>query len=77
MASRILGMGDMLTLIEKAQETFDQKQAAEAAKKIISWQTYTDGFLSAVTANEEYGLYEGYFRYASWSRCKRTCRCKD
>lgn len=34
MASRILGMGDVLTLIEKAQETFDQKQAAEAAKKL-------------------------------------------
>ena len=35
MASRILGMGDVLTLIEKAQESFDQKQAAETAKKMI------------------------------------------
>ena len=34
MASRILGMGDVLTLIEKAQESFDQKQAAETAKKM-------------------------------------------
>lgn len=33
MASRILGMGDVLTLIEKAQESFNQKQAAETAKK--------------------------------------------
>lgn len=34
MASRILGMGDMLTLIEKAQENFDMKKAAELEKKM-------------------------------------------
>jgi signal recognition particle subunit SRP54 len=34
MASRILGMGDMLSLIEKAQEEFDQKEAAELEKKL-------------------------------------------
>jgi signal recognition particle subunit SRP54 len=33
MSSRILGMGDVLTMIEKAQETFDEKQAMELAKK--------------------------------------------
>ena len=34
MASRILGMGDVLTLIDKAQQAFDEKQAAELEKKI-------------------------------------------
>ena len=34
MASRILGMGDMLTLIEKAEQNFDQKKAAELAEKL-------------------------------------------
>jgi len=34
LASRILGMGDVLTLIEKAQEAFDQKRAAELEKKL-------------------------------------------
>ena len=34
MASRILGMGDMLTLIEKAQQDFDQKKAEELADKM-------------------------------------------
>ena len=34
MASRILGMGDILTLIEKAEAEFDQKQAAELSEKI-------------------------------------------
>ncbi len=34
MASRILGMGDMLSLIEKAQKEFDEKKAIELSKKI-------------------------------------------
>ena len=42
-AGRILGMGDVLTLIEKAQESFDQKQAAETAKKMMAGKlTLTD-----------------------------------
>ena len=36
MASRILGMGDVLTLIEKAQQNFDEKKAAEAAEKLLA-----------------------------------------
>ena len=36
MASRILGMGDMLTLIEKAEQSFDEKKALEAAEKLRS-----------------------------------------
>ena len=34
MASRILGMGDMLTLIEKAQENYEEKQAAKLEEKL-------------------------------------------
>ena len=34
MASRILGMGDMLSLIEKAEQTFDEKKAAELERKL-------------------------------------------
>jgi len=36
MASRILGMGDMLTLIEKAEKTFDAAESAKAAAKLAS-----------------------------------------
>ena len=36
MASRILGMGDVLTLIEKAQENFSQEQAQALQKKVSS-----------------------------------------
>ena len=45
MASRILGMGDVLTLIEKAQESFDQKKAAELTRKLKSQQFTLDDFL--------------------------------
>ncbi len=36
MASRILGMGDMLTLIEQAERAFDAKQSQEAAEKLLA-----------------------------------------
>ena len=36
MASRILGKGDILTLIEKAEQSYDEKKAAEAAEKLLS-----------------------------------------
>ncbi len=45
MASRILGMGDVLTLIERAQETIDEKKAAELEKKIRTQQFTLDDFL--------------------------------
>ncbi|WP_028709408.1 signal recognition particle protein [Propionicicella superfundia] len=38
MASRILGMGDMLTLIEQAEKTFDAEQSAKAAEKLLRGQ---------------------------------------
>ena len=45
LASRILGMGDMLTLVEKAEATFDDKQAAELEKKIRQATFDLDDFL--------------------------------
>ncbi len=36
MASRILGMGDVLTLIEKAQQNYDEEQAKKTAEKLLS-----------------------------------------
>jgi signal recognition particle subunit SRP54 len=38
MASRILGMGDIVSLVEKAQQTFDQKQAEKLQDKLIKSQ---------------------------------------
>lgn len=45
MASRILGMGDVLTLIEKAEQAFDEKQANELAKKITNDDFTLEDFL--------------------------------
>ena len=45
MASRILGMGDVLSLIEKAQASIDEKKALELEKKIRSQQFTLDDFL--------------------------------
>jgi len=45
LASRILGMGDVLTLIEKAQEEMDQEQATEAGKRLLSGQFNLEDFL--------------------------------
>jgi len=46
LASRILGMGDMLTFIEKAEKTFDQKQAKELEKKVRTATFGLDDFLA-------------------------------
>jgi len=45
MASRILGMGDVLTLIEKAQTEMDQEEAAEAGKRLLAGQFNLEDFL--------------------------------
>ena len=44
MASRILGMGDILTLVEKAQETIDEKQAKELERKLRKSQFTLEDF---------------------------------
>jgi len=44
MASRILGMGDVLTMIEKAQATIDEKKAAELEKKLRKNQFTLEDF---------------------------------
>ena len=45
MASRILGMGDVLSLIDRAQETIDADQAADAAKKLADASFTLEDFL--------------------------------
>ena len=56
MASRILGMGDMLTLIEQAEKTFDRDQAAAMAEKLTSGRDFTlDDFLAQMQAVRKMG----------------------
>ena len=55
MASRILGMGDMLTLIEQAEQAFDAEQAEEAAAKIGSGELTLEDFLQQMQAVRKMG----------------------
>jgi signal recognition particle subunit SRP54 len=45
MASRIMGMGDVLSLIDKAQENLDQEKAAQTAEKMLSARFTLEDFL--------------------------------
>ncbi len=56
MASRILDMGDVLTLIEQAQKAFDRDQAAEMTRKFMEDEDFTfDDFLSQMSAIKKMG----------------------
>lgn len=58
MASRILGMGDVLTLIDKAQEAFDEKQAAELEKKLTTNGLDLEDFLEQLQQIKKMGPLE-------------------
>jgi signal recognition particle subunit SRP54 len=55
MASRILGMGDMLTLIEKAEQAFEREQAQEAAEKLTTGQFTLEDFLEQMQQIKKMG----------------------
>lgn len=55
MASRILGMGDVLSLIEKAEKSFDAQKAMELEKKIRSQQFTFDDFLDQLDQMKNLG----------------------
>ncbi len=55
MASRILGMGDVLTLIDKAQQAFDEKEAAELEQKILKQQFSLDDYLAQMQQMKKMG----------------------
>jgi len=55
MASRILGMGDVVTLVEKAQEQFDAEEAAKMQKKLAKGSFGFDDFLKQMQAVKKMG----------------------
>ena len=58
MASRILGMGDVLTLIEKAEQAYDEKKAAELQKKMLSATFTLTDFLEQLRQLKRMGSME-------------------
>ena len=55
MADRILGMGDIVSLVERAQEQFDEKQARELEKKIRKNQFDFNDFMSQIQQIKKMG----------------------
>ncbi len=55
MASRILGMGDILTLIEKAESAYDQDEAAKAAEKLQTGTFTLEDFLEQMQQVKKMG----------------------
>ncbi|HEY7281886.1 MAG TPA: signal recognition particle protein [Actinomycetota bacterium] len=55
MAQRILGMGDVLTLIEKAEQTIDQEKAQEAAQRMLQNQFTLEDFLTQMREMKKLG----------------------
>jgi signal recognition particle subunit SRP54 len=55
MASRILGMGDVMSLIEKAQEEFDQEKAAEMTEKFKKASFGFDDYLDSMAQMKKMG----------------------
>lgn len=58
MASRILGMGDVLSLIEKAEAAYDEKQAAELEKKLREQSFTLDDYLEQFAQIKNMGSME-------------------
>jgi signal recognition particle subunit SRP54 len=59
MASRILGMGDVLTLIERAERTIDKEQATEVERHLRAGQLTFDDFLAQIRQVRSMGSLEG------------------
>ncbi|EGT3614789.1 signal recognition particle protein [Clostridium perfringens] len=55
MASRILGMGDVLSLIEKAQQAIDEEEANKLSEKMLSQEFNFDDYLSAMDQMKKLG----------------------
>jgi signal recognition particle subunit SRP54 len=62
MAQRILGMGDVLTLVEKAEQQFDEDQAAELERKIRKEQFTLDDFLDQLKQIRKMGPLSGLLK---------------
>jgi signal recognition particle subunit SRP54 len=58
-ASRILGMGDIVSLVEKAQGLFDQKQAAELERKIAKETLTLEDYLEQLRSMKKMGSMKG------------------
>ena len=62
MASRILGMGDVLTLVEEVQDKIDEKEAKKAANKMINGKFTLDDMLAQLKQVQKLGSLGGLLK---------------
>ena len=62
LASRILDMGDVLTLVERAQEVIDQKEAEQSARKLARNEFTVEDFLQQMQMMKKLGGLEGIMK---------------
>ncbi|MCQ2800169.1 MAG: signal recognition particle protein [Bacilli bacterium] len=62
MADRILGMGDVVTLVEKAKEVFDEKQAEKDSKKFLDGEFTLDDLLKQMKMVQKLGSLGGIMK---------------
>lgn len=62
LASRILDMGDVVSLVEKAQEVIDEKSAMESARKMMSNEFTLEDFLAQMRQIKKLGSMEGILK---------------
>ena len=62
MASRILGMGDILSIVEQVQSEIDEKEAEKTAKKMMKGNFYLDDFLNQLNQIKKLGPLENLLK---------------
>lgn len=62
MASRILGMGDILSVIEKAEESFDQEEALKLEQKLRKQEFDLDDYLAQLRQIKKMGSFSGLLK---------------
>src|SRR4029078_2084580 len=62
MASRILGMGDVLTLIEKAEQAVEQDEQEEMERRLLAGQVTFDDFLASTRMLKKMGPLQGVMK---------------
>ena len=68
MAGRILGMGDVISLVEKAQEAIDEKEAEKTAKKMQQGKFDLEDFLSSMKQIRKLGPLENLIKMIPGAR---------
>lgn len=63
LAGRILDMGDVLSLVEKAQEVIDEKSARESAKKMMKNEFTLEDFLGQIQQLKKMGGFESVLKF--------------